>query len=1088
MNEFLNSDALAGSQRNSPNYLPQNPTKFSSAWLSTAADAASANATAPVAAVATTTATATAATTAATAATTTTSATAPTPALTIATLPCPSPLNMSSSWQSPMQTTSSSQSNLPPNRTSEEVNNQQLMQQLISQVITAVGLNAEADRLNSTHTVRRYDARTLPVDPRSGLRVPESLMAAIEQAYLYGNCGMTELKLYKDGLNNSGILPRKRPPGPSMSPIASAVGQYGQMQYLPPTPSTNSHIITPHSPTQAQRFLGQLTDFLSKSNRTGFQLPIPPAIDNQAVDLFKLYSAVQSLGGSQNVARMGAWTQIANIIELMPQNEQARRLSGSGGSGDPPRFKLSRISNNISSSNSLVRQQQKQQQLAFQQIQNAQAQSPQSQQQMHPLNPAQPSTPFSNPQTQSKWPNKGSFVSSPVNSIYNQPLMKQQNSTGGLLNSQNQVGWPGNHSNSYGTSPVTPFNQINTAAKGPSSQIYSNNQNSHLASAPPAPGTPMHQGSPVSGIMELSNSNSAMPVLSLTVANTGTNTVASTPAETWQAVAMGNEPQAKPLPSLQTQSNLSADHNFQQPIAFEDSSRRQSMTLGNGDGLPPQSAQPNNLELASPSGDLTNDLSSTDLNKIRAQGVATPSPNLDKLDSEARTASPNQTGPSCLSFSRHSHTGNLVSRAATPSNAATLARNASHIGHQATSPLKGKMASNAVKVEAAAGLTNGMVTLHKALSLPKPNGVVEYSPICRPVDSSGGWDLKEVEEIYHMSMSVRPRRSLEDLGKDENNASLGVLALPISMCEDLLEELLDLLEEVSFEAEDKNESGALNSSTWKPNTNQLELLVDSIEEPNGDSFYRMMTQAIDDEVKPDELNCSQDKLRPRLGQLDLIFSILNILHHFGMTEDNLLTIRSHLQNQERHPKGDRDSLKLGHELSLATQSRLRSLSLVPSHVDAALALISKVATVDSNRRSIQLAVSQTGSSLILDNLMNVIIKLLPITDEEIMLTFTEDEPRMRMIIDLIEIRSNLLEDEGWALKSGDDDNEIGFSLLSPIEESKTTNGESPVQSSENQTQLPSLKIDAQQNNQGASASNKNRDGNSKSAWSISTII
>ncbi|PLW25095.1 hypothetical protein PCANC_25883 [Puccinia coronata f. sp. avenae] len=62
-------------------------------------------------------------------------------------------------------------------------------------------------------------------------------------------------------------------------------------------------------------------------------------------------------------------------------------------------------------------------------------------------------------------------------------------------------------------------------------------------------------------------------------------------------------------------------------------------------------------------------------------------------------------------------------------------------------------------------------------------------------------------------------------------------------------------------------------------------------------------------------------------------------------------------------------LKPGQEVSPAIQLRLRSLSLVPSHVDAAMGLISKVGTLDKNRRQMEGAMCRTGTEWIVEQLM-----------------------------------------------------------------------------------------------------------------------
>ncbi|MBW0503019.1 hypothetical protein O181_042734 [Austropuccinia psidii MF-1] len=59
------------------------------------------------------------------------------------------------------------------------------------------------------------------------------------------------------------------------------------------------------------------------------QLPSPPIIDNQPINLFKLFSAVQFLGGFQTVNQLKAWAQLASIIELVPSHTSIARRTGS---------------------------------------------------------------------------------------------------------------------------------------------------------------------------------------------------------------------------------------------------------------------------------------------------------------------------------------------------------------------------------------------------------------------------------------------------------------------------------------------------------------------------------------------------------------------------------------------------------------------------------------------------------------------------------------------------------------------------------------------------------------------------------------
>ncbi|MBW0543511.1 hypothetical protein O181_083226, partial [Austropuccinia psidii MF-1] len=460
--------------------------------------------------------------------------------------------------------------------------------------------------------------------------------------------------------------------------------------------------------------------------------------------------------------------------------------------------------------------------------------------------------------------------------------------------------------------------------------------------------------------------------------------------------------------------------------------------------------------------------------------------NLENIDSITPTLSPSPSLITHLGQPQNPSVSQMSSRAVTPSN--SIGRTFNSISNTTGSPLK------------------------ESYQNPNryTNNRIEYTPICKPADCLGGWDLREADEVYHHSMAARPRRSLDDLGlvdvhslvmslksriasevtyalntltmigphlklyRDDNSGNFGVLSMPLMMCEDLLDELLDLLEDVGFESEKKN--------AIKKETDEENLLLAQEDE---ETFQSMMVNALDEESKPlVELTASYDELedphevkdsslRPRLGRVELVFSILNILRCFGMTEEsgtfigrNPRTARlliglcqfSHFQvlksnlrltklerlrirrevlqiladvshgidlNQQSNQtvmvimrlalfflsnspnQIDRTAygggelgeglgtLKPGQELSPATLVRLRSLSMVPSHVDTGLSLISKIATLDGNRKKIEESTRQTELRWILERLLEVLMKLIPITEEEILLVVSEEEARIR---------------------------------------------------------------------------------------------
>jgi hypothetical protein len=304
------------------------------------------------------------------------------------------------------------------------------------------------------------------------------------------------------------------------------------------------------------------------------------------------------------------------------------------------------------------------------------------------------------------------------------------------------------------------------------------------------------------------------------------------------------------------------------------------------------------------------------------------------------------------------------------------------------------------------------------------------------------------------------------LFREDNSGNLGVISMPLAMCEDLLEELLDLLEDVAF----------------KPNWNDDDDDQVWTDEQPVNGFYDMMSQAVDEDARPppkdllptveadDSDEEGEPDLRPPIGQVETIFSILNILRSFAMSDESAVHIGRTVRTTSlliglcefgENPKNLRKSLRLtklerlrirrealqilsdvGHGIYLdeqpdrvvsalfrlvlfflvdsphqidrtpfegegtidiktaqdippAIHQRLRSISAVPTHVDAAMSLISKVGTLDSNRRRIEESLCRTRTEWVVEELIETLTKMLPMTTEEVMMTIWEEDLRMR---------------------------------------------------------------------------------------------
>ncbi|EGG05884.1 uncharacterized protein MELLADRAFT_87676 [Melampsora larici-populina 98AG31] len=1225
-------------------------------------------------------------------------------------------------WQNSIQPGPSNQ-NAQGLRTMDEMNHQQLMQQALSQVITAISLNADADRSNPSHPIRRYDPRTMPIDPRTGLRLSDSTMAAIEQTYLYGNCGLTELKLYKEYLLNQRHLKTSEQPkhfNDSLAPVGNSVnpGGVGQgamnsagLQYRPITPnsqpqqsmlnpshqrfsqpsnspmmqmssatsgltsnmngaamnnygalfspqqppsdfpsprhsnqrslgppplpsqpsltsnmnnanligmmntthpvahqhqtsphppqhpqapappnqlnsstssnpslpnplgnfnshpipsqstsSTPAHSNQPPSPSNSQRFSNQLSEYLIKG---GMPVPFPATLDGQVVDLYKLFNVVHSAGGSQNVNRLGMWSQIATAMEFIPHN---RRLSGSMGGESNAGYSQEQLQALQNLYGQYLYQfelmqmmrrkhaQQQQQQQAHQQ-QLLQAHNNQQQQQ-------QPSAMGSTlpPQNQPNWTNPNPYMTSPVASMHNHPNM--------INNNQMQQSFPNSHSQPY-ASASTPLNQA--SPPGGHGTIPNN-------SIPPTPtlsyvglntgagtvtGTPAESraGSPGSVAGGPTESLSATPVLPHSTTGTGKraytkkgtnkNAKSVSAAEKKKRLKQDHESSPSPgllttpLPPMGTQNGTLNQGNMnnevplvpsmnptQQPPnpsqipqpqsqPFPSPIDRNPENLVGSQGPPkPNSMEREHQKHNDPSSQFPHQSpSGGSIIQLPPQKPIQLQPPNTQQSLENNHYAHNQSGPTPYNNAPyHLPPG---PRATTPS-ALPTARLSNSQPRPSSSPLKGTPLSNPHQADAN---VNGPP--QNANQNPKMKKVVRYTPIVKPMDNTGGWDLREVDEVFQKSFLAKPRRNLDDLGlidirslvmslksrlasevahalntltmigphirlyRDDNTSNHGILPLPLSMCEDLLEELLDILEEVALcPNEDSTEGGP--STRPHPSDKDSQEGTTSQETTKGhapfDSFQNMMVRAIDESTQPSSSltrrsglvreagDLSNHDLRPDLGQVELILSILNILRYFAMSEDSAIFMgrndrtamilislcdlnltRSHrsirktlnlstlerlqirrevLQILSEIASGiqlkqstlsiaplimelclfflidapqqiDRSPIEVlqngqakvpthGPEVSFASQLRIRSLSMVPSHVDSALCLISRIATLDSNRLNLRISIHQTKSNSILIELLETLTKLLPISDEELLLACTDEESRTRL--------------------------------------------------------------------------------------------
>lgn len=527
------------------------------------------------------------------------------------------------------------------------------------------------------------------------------------------------------------------------------------------------------------------------------------------------------------------------------------------------------------------------------------------------------------------------------------------------------------------------------------------------------------------------------------------------------------------------------------------SNSRQSIDLADqpspGVHLSSYSAQP------SPAGGAIAELVPHPVLSSNVSGI--PGALLEKRDPNSVVLSPKPPTAPQVSNTSHQPTPNqFAPRASTPVGSAPSA-SGNNLGlnssHPSGSPFKGRAASTQFET----AQSNGAVVQAYSKPINQPSRT-EYVPLCKQTDHSGGWDLREADEIYNFRMTSKPRRTLDDLGlvdvhslvmslksrigsevayalntltvigphlklfREENSGNLGILSMPLPMCEDLLEELLDLLDDVAFKSNVTCESDR-----------QDQPLTD---DPSSSGFCHMIAHAIDEaarllpldlSIEDSEDSDEDSDLRPPIGQVEIIFSILNILRSFGMTEESgqyigrtarsvsLLTDLCELGNPkskilrqslrlttldklrikrealqilsdvghgidleeqsdhtvlallrivlfflsdsphqiDRSPfEGEGNyGLKAGQEVNLTTQLRLRSLSIVPSHVDAAMSLMSKVGTLDGNRRRIEESLSNSKSGFVLEQLIETLTKLIPVTGEEMLLVVSEDETRMR---------------------------------------------------------------------------------------------
>ncbi|GAA5856351.1 hypothetical protein JCM8547_000882 [Rhodosporidiobolus lusitaniae] len=185
---------------------------------------------------------------------------------------------------------------------------------------------------------------------------------------------------------------------------------------------------------------------------------------------------------------------------------------------------------------------------------------------------------------------------------------------------------------------------------------------------------------------------------------------------------------------------------------------------------------------------------------------------------------------------------------------------------------------------------------------------IEYVPLVRAIDTYGGYDLGQLEQVHLKAEKLRRPRTLHDLGTVDIHAltmslrcrlsaeisyALNALALiaqsmlidvgdghipfPLSRCPDLLEELVDLLEETAFGTGDEDDDELERDQPFEEPA--------PFDPPTG---YRDLFRLVADEASKLSLPSPADereKFEP-VKPVEVVLSVLNLLRNFSLAPDN----------------------------------------------------------------------------------------------------------------------------------------------------------------------------------------------------------
>ncbi|GAA5828095.1 hypothetical protein JCM11251_002586 [Rhodosporidiobolus azoricus] len=183
---------------------------------------------------------------------------------------------------------------------------------------------------------------------------------------------------------------------------------------------------------------------------------------------------------------------------------------------------------------------------------------------------------------------------------------------------------------------------------------------------------------------------------------------------------------------------------------------------------------------------------------------------------------------------------------------------------------------------------------------------IEYTPLTRPVETYGGYDLGLVEQTMARVEKVRRPRGLHDLGTvdirsltmqlrcrlpAEVSYALNTLALialhmslddgdggvpfPLQRCPDLFEELLDLLEETAFGLEDE----------WSESNRKEKAPNPPLVDPPA-SYRDLFRLVVDDANKLVAPSASSSDSFEALRPTEVVLSVLNLLRQFSQSQKN----------------------------------------------------------------------------------------------------------------------------------------------------------------------------------------------------------